>query len=122
MEGFIVSAAVLGAALGSACGGPLSDRLGRKPALKLADIFFAVGALVMAAAPDAAVLILGDPSAVSLTPLLSILHPIFMPNKPYDIALALFAASFAVAHIYGMWSCNSESLALCLPFILQWLN
>lgn len=55
----IVSAAILGAAVGSACGGALSDRLGRKTALKIADGFFVCGALVMAVAPTAAVLIAG---------------------------------------------------------------
>ena len=59
IEGVIVSAAVLGAAFGSACGGALSDSLGRKAALKVADVFFAAGAVVMAAAPSAAILVIG---------------------------------------------------------------
>jgi len=56
-----VSSAVLGAAVGSAGGGFLSDRLGRKTALKTADAFFVVGAVVMALSPDAAILIFGEP-------------------------------------------------------------
>ena len=61
IEGVIVSAAVVGAAFGSACGGALSDSLGRKAALKVADVFFVAGALVMAAAPGAAILVIGAP-------------------------------------------------------------
>ena len=54
-----MSAAVVGAAVGSALGGYWSDRCGRKFSLKAADVFFAVGALVMALASNATVLILG---------------------------------------------------------------
>eukprot|EP00897_Mesotaenium_endlicherianum_P006073 jgi/Mesen1/5494/ME000276S04629 len=46
----IVSTAVLGAALGTAVGGSLADRLGRKRALLAADLVFTLGALAMAAA------------------------------------------------------------------------
>ena len=55
-----MSAAVVGAAVGSALGGIWSDRCGRKFSLKAADVFFAVGALVMALASDATMLILGE--------------------------------------------------------------
>ena len=55
-----MSAAVAGAAVGSAVGGSWSDKRGRKSALKLADAFFAFGAAVMALAPDATILILGE--------------------------------------------------------------
>ncbi len=54
-----MSAAVVGAAVGSALGGFWSDRSGRKSSLKIADVFFAVGAIVMALASDATTLILG---------------------------------------------------------------
>lgn len=55
----IVSSAVVGAALGAACGGVASDRLGRKPVLLAADGLFALGAALMAAAPNVAMLIAG---------------------------------------------------------------
>lgn len=55
----IVSAAVVGAALGSAVGGLLSDRVGRKRTLLAGDVLFATGALLMGLAQSAATLIIG---------------------------------------------------------------
>ena len=60
VQELIVSAAVLGAGVGSAVGGWLSDTVGRKKALLLGDGLFAAGALFMAAAPSASALITGE--------------------------------------------------------------
>ena len=51
--------AVVGAIVGAATGGWINDAYGRKKATLLADVIFALGAVVMAAAPDPYVLILG---------------------------------------------------------------
>lgn len=59
MQGMVVSAAVAGAAVGSAAGGALSDACGRKRALLLGDVLFAAGALAMAAAQHVSLLIAG---------------------------------------------------------------
>lgn len=50
LQEVIVSAAVLGAGIGSAVGGSFSDKLGRKTALLAGDVLFTVGALLMASA------------------------------------------------------------------------
>ncbi|XP_031261412.1 inositol transporter 1-like isoform X2 [Pistacia vera] len=55
----IVSMALVGAIIGAASGGWINDAYGRKKATLLADIVFTAGAIVMAAAPDPYVLILG---------------------------------------------------------------
>ncbi|KAI7753339.1 hypothetical protein M8C21_029471 [Ambrosia artemisiifolia] len=55
----IVSMALLGAMIGAAAGGWLNDVQGRKSATLIADVIFAVGSFVMAAAPDPYVLIFG---------------------------------------------------------------
>lgn len=55
----IVSMAVGGAIVGAAIGGWLNDRFGRKKALLLADFLFFLGAVIMAAAFNPAVLITG---------------------------------------------------------------
>lgn len=55
----IVSMALVGAMIGAAAGGLINDSIGRKKATLLADVVFTLGAIVMAAAPDAYVLIFG---------------------------------------------------------------
>ena len=59
IQEIIVSAAVIGAGFGSAIGGWLSDKLGRKKALLLGDVLFTLGALSMAAARSPNALITG---------------------------------------------------------------
>ncbi|XP_028759857.1 inositol transporter 1 isoform X3 [Neltuma alba] len=51
--------AVVGAIIGAAVGGWINDAYGRKKATLIADVIFTMGSVVMAAAPDPYVLILG---------------------------------------------------------------
>ncbi|XP_042484790.1 inositol transporter 1-like isoform X2 [Macadamia integrifolia] len=55
----IVSMALVGAIIGAAAGGWMNDEYGRKKATMFADVIFAIGSVVMAAAPDPYVLIAG---------------------------------------------------------------
>ncbi|KAL3642092.1 Integrin alpha chain-like protein (Alpha-int1) [Castilleja foliolosa] len=55
----IVSMAIVGAIIGAAVGGWINDTFGRKRATLYADVVFALGSIVMAAAPDPYVLIFG---------------------------------------------------------------
>lgn len=55
----IVSMAQVGAIIGAATGGWINDAFGRKKATLFADVIFTAGSVVMAAAPDPYVLILG---------------------------------------------------------------
>ncbi|KVH90929.1 General substrate transporter [Cynara cardunculus var. scolymus] len=55
----IVSMALVGAMIGAGGGGWINDTYGRKRATLLADVVFALGSFVMAAAPDPYVLIFG---------------------------------------------------------------
>lgn len=55
----IVSMAVGGAIIGAAIGGWMNDRFGRRTAILVADFLFFVGAVIMAAAPNPATLIIG---------------------------------------------------------------
>ncbi|KAL9145990.1 hypothetical protein ABFS82_13G081500 [Erythranthe guttata] len=55
----IVSMAVAGAIIGSAIGGWLNDRYGRRTAILVADFLFFIGAVLMASAPNPSVLISG---------------------------------------------------------------
>ncbi|KAJ4790501.1 Inositol transporter 1 [Rhynchospora pubera] len=55
----IVSMAMVGAIIGAAGGGWINDVYGRKKATLVADVVFIIGSLVMCAAPDPYILILG---------------------------------------------------------------
>ncbi|CAN1833544.1 Inositol transporter 1 [Linum perenne] len=55
----IVSMALVGAMIGAASGGWINDAYGRKKATLLSDVVFASGSIVMAAAPNPYVLIVG---------------------------------------------------------------
>ena len=57
LEGAVVASLLLGAMLGAALAGPLSDRLGRRRLIIAAGVVFAVGALVAALAPSTGVLL-----------------------------------------------------------------
>ncbi len=61
----IVSAAVLGAGVGSVIGGWFSDKVGRKKALLVGDVLFTLGALLMAAAGSPNSLIAGQIASFS---------------------------------------------------------
>ncbi|HEY1698971.1 MAG TPA: sugar porter family MFS transporter [Trebonia sp.] len=56
-EGYLVSGASLGAAAGAILAGPISDRFGRKTVLIADAGIYAVGAILSAVTPDAAVLL-----------------------------------------------------------------
>jgi sugar porter (SP) family MFS transporter len=56
-EGVIVSFLLVGAVVGALSGGPLSDRIGRRPTALLAALVFALGAIVAAIAPNVGVLV-----------------------------------------------------------------
>ena len=51
--------ALIGAAVGSLFSGTLSDKIGRKPVILLADLLFTIGALLMAFAPSINFLMFG---------------------------------------------------------------
>lgn len=55
----IVSIALFAAAFGALFSGFISDKIGRKKVIILADVLFTIGAIVMAAAPTIPVLMLG---------------------------------------------------------------
>jgi len=57
MQGAVVAALLLGAMVGAALAGPLSDRIGRRRLIIVAAITFTVGALGAAAAPNAGTLV-----------------------------------------------------------------
>jgi len=59
MEGIIVSTLLVGAVVGALSGGPLSDRIGRRPTALIAAVVFGAGALAVAFAPGVAFIVFG---------------------------------------------------------------
>lgn len=51
--------AIAGAIIGASVGGWMSDRFGRKATILYADVLFFAGAVIMAAAPNPSVLVVG---------------------------------------------------------------
>ncbi len=58
-QGVVVSFILVGAMIGAFSGGPLSDRIGRRPTTLIAAIIFALGALVVALTPNIPILVFG---------------------------------------------------------------
>jgi MFS transporter, SP family, arabinose:H+ symporter len=56
-QGYLVAGASLGAAVGALAAGPLSDRVGRKKLLVADAFIYALGSILSAVTPDAAVLL-----------------------------------------------------------------
>lgn len=54
-----MSTAIAGAILGAAVGGWMNDRFGRKFSIIIADILFFIGSVILASAPNPAVLLVG---------------------------------------------------------------
>ena len=78
-----MSSAVAGAAVGAAVGGAASDRLGRKPVLLAADVLFALGAALMAAARGVPVLIAGRAASGLGIGLASVVVPVYIAVRAY---------------------------------------
>src|SRR6476646_9732488 len=60
VQGLLAAALVFGAVVGAAIGGPIADRLGRRPLMLLDMAVIIAGSALSAFAPDAFVLILGQ--------------------------------------------------------------
>ena len=55
----VVTIALIGAAFGALFSGTISDRIGRKKVILVADVLFVIGSLILAAAPAVWVLLVG---------------------------------------------------------------
>ncbi|XP_061360223.1 inositol transporter 1-like isoform X1 [Gastrolobium bilobum] len=86
--------AVAGAIVGAAAGGWINDAYGRKKATIIADVIFALGAIVMAAAPDPYVLILGRVLVGLGVGIASVTAPVYIAeSSPSEIRGALVSTN-----------------------------
>lgn len=90
----IVSMAIVGAIIGAAISGWISDSCGRKLAIVIADLFFIVGAIAMASAPDPYILIVGRLLVGLGVGIASITSPIYIAEaSPSEIRGALVSTN-----------------------------
>ncbi|KAK7310320.1 hypothetical protein RJT34_07766 [Clitoria ternatea] len=90
----IVSMAGAGAIVGAAAGGWINDAYGRKKATIVADVVFTVGAIVMAAAPDPYILILGRVLVGLGVGVASVTAPVYIAeSSPSEIRGALVSTN-----------------------------
>lgn len=86
--------AVAGAIVGAAVGGWMNDRYGRKKATIIADVIFILGAIVMAAAPDPYILILGRVLVGLGVGIASVTAPVYIAElSPSEIRGGLVATN-----------------------------
>ena len=101
----VVSIALMGAAFGALFSGSISDKIGRKKVIIIADILFTIGAAVMALAPTVQVLMIGRliigigvGAASQIVPLyLSEVAPIQIRGKlvAFNVTMIVFAQFLA---------------------------
>ena len=90
----IVSMAIVGAIIGAAISGWISDTYGRRLSIVIADLFFILGAIIMAAASDPYVLILGTLLVGLGVGIASITAPIYIAEaSPSEIRGALVSTN-----------------------------
>ncbi|VVB06244.1 unnamed protein product [Arabis nemorensis] len=143
----IVSMALVGAIIGAAFGGWINDVYGRKKATLLADIVFVAGAIVMAAAPDPYVLILGRLLVGLGIGVASVTAPVYIAEaSPSEVRGGLvstnvlmitggqflsYLVNFAFTQVPGTWrwmlgvsavpAVIQFGLMLCMPESPRWL-
>ncbi|KAJ4840372.1 Integrin alpha chain-like protein (Alpha-int1) [Turnera subulata] len=143
----IVSMALVGAIIGAASGGWINDSYGRKKATLLADIIFALGSVVMAAAPDPYVLIAGRLLVGLAVGIASVTAPVYIAEaSPSEVRGGLvstnvlmitggqflsYLVNLAFTQVPGTWrwmlgvaglpAVIQFCLMLCLPESPRWL-
>uniref|UniRef100_A0A0C9RVJ6 TSA: Wollemia nobilis Ref_Wollemi_Transcript_10854_2744 transcribed RNA sequence n=1 Tax=Wollemia nobilis TaxID=56998 RepID=A0A0C9RVJ6_9CONI len=133
----IVSMAIFSAIIGAALSGWISDTWGRKKATLIADIFFILGSLAMAGAPDPYVLIAGRFLVGLGVGIASITAPIYIAEaSPSEIRGALvstntlmttfgqflsYLVNLAFTEVPGTWRwmLGAASLPAILQFVIM---
>ncbi|OVA08053.1 Sugar/inositol transporter [Macleaya cordata] len=135
----IVSMAVAGAIIGAAIGGWMTDRFGRRTSILVADFLFFVGAVIMAAAVNPAMLIVGRIFVGLGVGMASMTAPLYISEaSPAKIRGALVSTNgflitggqflsylinlaFTKAPGTWRWMLGVAGLPALLQFVLMWL-
>uniref|UniRef100_A0A7C9AMC8 Major facilitator superfamily (MFS) profile domain-containing protein n=2 Tax=Opuntia streptacantha TaxID=393608 RepID=A0A7C9AMC8_OPUST len=118
----IVSMALVGAMMGSAAAGWINDTYGRKKATLLADAVFAIGAVVMAAAPDPYILIVGRLLVGLGVGLASVCAPVYIAEaSPTEVRGGLVSANVLMI-TFGQFVSYCVNLAFTeVPGTWRWM-
>ena len=122
LQGAIVASLLLGAMVGSASAGRLSDRLGRRPLIMIAAAVFTVGALLAALAPTVGVLIaarfilgLAVGAAAMVVPLyLAEIAPTEQRGRITSLNQLMIVGGILLAYIVNAILASSENWRLML--------
>ncbi|XP_051116690.1 inositol transporter 1 isoform X2 [Andrographis paniculata] len=122
----IVSMALVGAMIGAAVGGWINDAYGRKKATLYADIVFALGSIVMAAAPHPYILIFGRLLVGLGVGVASVTAPVYIAeSSPSEIrgglvstnVLMITGGQFLSYLVNLAFTETSKMFVLCIPLI-----
>ena len=108
----IVSMTLAGAAIGSLFGGPISDRIGRKGTILLADALFTIGSLVMAFTPSIVILVCGRFVVGLGVGTAAMVVPVYLAEIAPTTIRGILVGSNIVCVIFGQVVAISTCLAL----------
>ena len=97
----VVSLALLGAFFGSILAGPLSDKIGRKPVIILADILFTIGSISMSFAQTIWFLMVGRLIVGLGVGFASMVVPVYLSEVAPPNVRGKIVASFVMAITIG---------------------
>jgi MFS family permease len=100
--GWVLAAALIGAAFGALIAGPLSDRLGRKPALVVAALLFLVTAVGAALAGSALTLVIARALGGIGVGIVSIVSPLYIAEIAPPGRRGRMVATFQLALVTGI--------------------
>ena len=112
----IVSIAVAAAAVGSIVGGPLSDHMGRRPTVLIADLMFTAGAVVMAIAPSIAVLVVGRLIVGFGVGIAAMVVPVYLA----EISPTKVRGTIVTANVLAITFGQFASYLVCLALGTNW--
>ena len=99
----ITSFVTLGALVGALVAGVLADRIGRKPTVLIAGVLFIVGAIIEAAAPGSAVLVVGRLTVGVAVGIASVAAPLYAAEMAPSRLRGTFVSTYQFGITFGIF-------------------